>query len=99
MSVVNKGSNVIHEIASWIPPAIIFGLAVARPGAVSRAVIILSACIPAGTAFFQYLFIGTLVPGHMLLLAAVAAFFGAFGAKEASSEWPVAGDGGWAARQ
>src|SRR5437867_7246276 len=69
------------DSATLLTLAIIFTLAAARPRAVSRAVIILLACIPAGTAFFQYLFLGAFVPAHMLLLAAVAAFCGAFGAK------------------
>ena len=80
-----KGLWLIDSV-TLLTLAICFGLAAARPSTVSRAVIMLLACIPAGTAFFQYFFIGTFVPAHMLLLAAVAALSGAFGAKWASSD-------------
>jgi len=74
------------DSATLLTLAIIFGLGAARPCAVSRVVLILLACIPAFTAVFQYLFIGTFVPAHMLLLAAVAAFFGASGSRKTSSD-------------
>ena len=63
--------------------AIIFGLAAARPGAVSRAVLFILACIPGATALFLYRFLGPFIPAHMLLVSAVAAIFGASGGREA----------------
>jgi hypothetical protein len=71
------------DSATLLILAIIFGLGAARPCSVPRAMIILLACIPAVTAFFQYFFIGRFVPAHMLLFAALAAFFGALGARKA----------------
>ena len=74
------------DSATLLILAIIFGFGAARPWAVPRAVIILLACIPGITAFFQYFFIGTFVPAHMLLFAALAAFFGALGTRKASPD-------------
>ena len=71
------------DSATLVTLAIIFGLAAARPGAVSRAVILILACIPGATAFFLYMFLGPFVPAHMLLVSAVAALLGAFGGREA----------------
>jgi len=73
------------DSASLLTLAIIFGLCAARPGTASRAVIMLLACIPGVTAFFQYLFLGTFLPAHMLLFAAGAAFFGSLGAGKPST--------------
>jgi hypothetical protein len=73
------------DSASLLTLAIIFGLCAARPSTVSRAVIVLLACIPGVTAFFQYFFIGTFLPAHMLLFAAVAAFVGGLGAGKSTT--------------
>jgi hypothetical protein len=73
------------DSATLLILASIFGLAAIRPGALSRGAIVLLACIPAATALFLYMFIGTFVPAHMLLLAAVAAFSGAFVARVSSN--------------
>ena len=67
------------DSATLVTLAIIFGLAAARPGAVSRTVLIILACIPAATAFFLYTFLGAFIPAHMLLVAAAATLLGAFG--------------------
>jgi hypothetical protein len=71
------------DSATLVTLAIIFGLASARPGAVSRVVIAILACIPAATAVLLYMFLGPFVPAHMLLVAAVAALFGALCGREA----------------
>jgi hypothetical protein len=56
--------------------AIIFGLVAIRPAAAARSTIALLALIPAATAILIYTFIGSFIGGHIMLLAAVAAFVG-----------------------
>ncbi len=57
--------------------AIVFAAAAIRPGAASKAVIILLALVPLITAVFAYHFIGNFIGGHMFLAAGVAAILGA----------------------
>jgi hypothetical protein len=61
------------DSATLLTLALVFATVAARPGLVSRPVILLLAIIPAATAAFLYKFIGNFLPAHMLLGAAVAA--------------------------
>lgn len=53
---------------------ILFGLIGFRPTITSGMIILLLALIPAASAILLYYFIGTFVPAHMLLTAAILAF-------------------------
>jgi hypothetical protein len=54
----------------------IFALLAARPAHASGATIVLMALIPAATAILLYRFMGSFVPAHMLLTAALMAALG-----------------------
>jgi hypothetical protein len=56
--------------------AITFGLAGIRSHVAAGSVIMLLALIPASIAVLLYLFMGMFIPAHLLLGAAVMAFFG-----------------------
>jgi hypothetical protein len=53
-----------------------FAFIAARPSAATRWVIVILSLIPATTAILIYIFIGSFVGGHMLMVAAIAAFIG-----------------------
>lgn len=64
------------DSATLLTLALVFGLIAARPSLASRPVIIVLAMVPAATSFFLYKFIGSFVPAHVLMAAAIAAVAG-----------------------
>jgi hypothetical protein len=56
--------------------ATVFAFAAIRPSAASRWTIVLLALIPGATAALLYTFIGNFIGGHIMLIAAIAAFLG-----------------------
>ncbi|HEU5245810.1 MAG TPA: hypothetical protein VFU09_01855 [Candidatus Udaeobacter sp.] len=71
---VSKGLKVLYLQFSVtaIVLAVVFATAAVRPGAVSKAMILLLALVPVITAALRYYFIGS----HMGLIAGVAAILG-----------------------
>lgn len=57
--------------------AIIFALVVFRPSVATNAVLMLVALMPAVVAALLYLFVGVIMPAHLLVLASALAFAGA----------------------
>lgn len=64
------------DSATLLTLALVFGLIAIRPSLATRPVIIVLAIVPAATSFFLYKFIGSFVPAHMLMCAAIAALAG-----------------------
>ena len=64
----------LADSATLVILAAVFGLVAARPSAATRPLIVLSALIPAATAGLIYAFVGGFYAGHVLLVAAAAAF-------------------------
>ena len=64
----------LADSCTLITLAIVFGVVVVRPAAVNGFVVALLALIPAATAVLIYVFVGSFLPAHLLLAAAVAAF-------------------------
>jgi len=53
-----------------------FAFIAARPSAGTRWIIVILSLIPASTAILIYTFIGSFIGGHVLIVAAIAAFVG-----------------------
>lgn len=64
----------LADSATVIVLAAAFGLAAARPSMATGPMVALCALIPAATAALIYTFVGTFYAGHLLLVAAAAAF-------------------------
>ena len=54
----------------------VFGIAAARPSALTNWIVLLLSMIPAATAVLIYIFVGNFIGGHIMLAAAAAAFIG-----------------------
>jgi hypothetical protein len=61
------------DSATLLVLSAIFALLAARPAHASGAMIVLMALIPAATAILLYRFMGSFLPAHMLLTAALMA--------------------------
>jgi len=61
------------DSATLLTLALVFLLVAARPALAAGGVLALVAIIPAATALFLYKFLGSFLPAHLLLGAAVAA--------------------------
>jgi hypothetical protein len=64
------------DSATLVILAIVFGVITVRPVLASGLVVALLALLPGATAALLYAFIGTFVPAHFLLTAAILAFCG-----------------------
>ena len=64
----------LADSATLLTLALTFGFIALRPGAASRAVVLLLALIPAATAGLIYHFVGSFFAAHLLMTAALAAF-------------------------
>jgi len=67
----------LADAATLLILAALFGLVAARPSTATRLLVALPALIPAATAGLIYVFVGGFYAGHLLLVAAAAAFFAA----------------------
>ena len=65
----------LADSATQVILAVLFGLVAARPSTATRSMVALPALIPATTAVLIYTFLGGFYAGHLLLVAAAAAFF------------------------
>jgi hypothetical protein len=68
----------LGDSATSIALAAVFGFIAARPSAATKWVVIILALIPAVTAALIYLFIGSFIGGHILIISAALAVVGGF---------------------
>lgn len=66
----------LSDSATLMVVAAVFGYAAARPAAATRAVVLLLAFVPAGSAVLIYMFMGNFFAGHLLVGSALAAVAG-----------------------
>jgi hypothetical protein len=69
-----------------------FAFIAARPSAATRWVVVILSLIPATTAILIYIFIGSFIAGHMLLVAAIAALIAGLqypASKSSESGFPI----------
>lgn len=67
----------LADSTTLLAVAALFAMIAARPGAASRALVIVIALIPAATAILIYVFVGNFYAGHLLLGASVASILAA----------------------
>ena len=81
---LGKGFRVLwlQDSALQIIFAIVFGVLAVRPAAAPRWIVIMLALLLLTTVASVYYFIGNFIAGHLFLVAAVAAIFGALLKKE-----------------
>ena len=66
----------LGDSATLMLLAAVFAFIVARPSAATRWIVVILSLIPASTAILIYTFIGSFIGGHVLIVAAIAAFVG-----------------------
>ena len=66
----------LGDSATLLLLATVFAFIAARPSAGTRWIVVILSLIPASTAILIYTFIGSFIGGHVLIVAAIAAFAG-----------------------
>ena len=66
----------LGDSATLVLLAAAFAFIAARPSAGTRWIVVILSLIPASTAILIYTFIGSFIGGHVLMVAAIAAFAG-----------------------